>query len=334
MNRLRPCLLAAFAATLALDAAAQEKIQDKVTFALNWIPSGNHFGVFAAKDRDLYRDANVDVDIQRGYGSGDTLKRVATGNGDIGIADAASVIIGRSKGMKVKQIASIFDTPFDCIFFLEGNGIAKPKDLEGRSLGASPGETTVNILPIFATNAGIDAKKISILNLSPSAKYASLAAKTVDAIVGSTVEEPAIQNAAQKTGSNVKRFRFSDYGVDYYSIGLIAGDDMLATRGDLVRRLVGATMQGYAWSIQHPEEAADAFTRSVPESSRDLMLAQWKIAVGHMVTERTRNNGLGWIEPARMAATLRLTKTYQDIDPAIRAEDLYSMDYLAKIPLN
>jgi ABC-type nitrate/sulfonate/bicarbonate transport system substrate-binding protein len=81
MNKLRPCLLAALAATLALDAAAQEKIQDKVTFALNWIPSGNHFGVFAAKDRDLYRDANVDVDIQRGYGSGDTLKRVATGNG-------------------------------------------------------------------------------------------------------------------------------------------------------------------------------------------------------------------------------------------------------------
>jgi ABC-type nitrate/sulfonate/bicarbonate transport system substrate-binding protein len=68
------------------DAAAQEKTQDKVTFALNWIPSGNHFGVFAAKDRDLYRDANVDVDIQRGYGSGDTLKRVATGNGDIGIS--------------------------------------------------------------------------------------------------------------------------------------------------------------------------------------------------------------------------------------------------------
>ena len=334
MNRLRPCLLAALAATLALDAAAQEKIQYKVTFALNWIPSGNHFGVFTAKDRDLYRDANVDVDIQRGYGSGDTLKRVATGNGDIGIADAASVIIGRSKGMKVRQIASVFDTPFDCIFFLEGNGIAKPKDLEGRTLGATPGETTVNILPIFAANAGIDAKKISILNLSPSAKYASLAAKTVDAIVGSTVEEPAIQNAAQKTGSNVKRFRFSDYGVDYYSIGLIAGDDMLATRGDLVRRLVGATMQGYAWSIQHPEEAADAFARSVPESSRDLMLAQWKIAVGHMVTERTRKNGLGWIEPARMAATLRLTKTYQDIDPAIRAEDLYSMDYLAKIPLN
>jgi ABC-type nitrate/sulfonate/bicarbonate transport system substrate-binding protein len=100
----------------------------------------------------------------------------------------------------------------------------------------------------FAFIAGqVPVDTISILNLSPSAKYASLAAKTVDAIVGSTVEEPAIQNAAQKTGSNVKRFRFSDYGVDYYSIGLIAGDEMLAARADLLKRLVGATMQGYAW---------------------------------------------------------------------------------------
>jgi NitT/TauT family transport system substrate-binding protein len=331
MNRLWRCLLAAFAVGIALDTAAA---QDKVTFALNWIPSGNHFGVFVAKDRGFYRDANLDVDIQRGYGSGDTLKRVATGNADIGIADAASVIIGRSKGMKVKQIASMFDTPFDCIFFLERNGITMPKDLEGRTLGATAGETTVNILPIFAANAGIDAKKIPILNLSPSAKYASLAAKTVDAIVGSTVEEPAIQNAAQKNGSNVQRFRFSDYGVDYYSIGLIGSDEMLAMRPDLFKRLVGATMQGYAWSIQHPEEAADAFARSVPESSRDLMLAQWKITLGHMVTERTRKSGLGWIEPARMGSTLQLTKTYQDIDQAIGAEDLYSMDYLPKISLN
>ena len=331
MRIVRTLLLGLLTAAIAVSTAWA---QDKATFALNWIPSGNHFGVFAAKERGFFRDADVDVDIQRGYGSGDTLKRVAIGTADIGIADAASVIIGRTNGLNVKQIASIFDTAFDCIFFLENNGITQPKDLEGRSLGAAPSETTVNILPIFAAKAGVDLKKISILSISPSAKYASLAAKTVDSIVGSTVEEPANQNAAQKIGSKINRFRFSDYGVDYYSIGLVASDQMLAKKPDLVRRLAVSTMQGYAWSIQHPGEAADAFAKSVPESSRDLMLAQWKITVGHMLTERTRSNGLGWIDRARMISTLELTKTYQNIHSAIRVEDLYTMEYLPKIPVN
>jgi NitT/TauT family transport system substrate-binding protein len=331
MRAIWPLILGVMVAAIAVEIATA---QDKAIFALNWIPSGNHFGVFAAQQQGFFRNANLQVDIQRGYGSGDTLKRVAIGTADIGIADAASVIIGRTNGLKVKQVASIFDTAFDCIFFLEGNGITQPKDLEGRSLGAAPSETTVNILPIFAAKTGVDLKKISILSISPSAKYASLAARTVDSIVGSTVEEPANQNAAQKIGSKVNRFRFSDYGVDYYSIGLVTSDEMLAKRPDLVRRLVAATMQGYAWSIQHPDEAAEAFAKSVPESSRDLMLAQWKITVGHMITERTRSNGLGWIDRTRMINTLELTKTYQNVDPAIRIEDLYTMEYLPKIPVN
>jgi hypothetical protein len=35
-----------------------------------------------------------------------------------------------------------------------------------------------------------------------------------------------------------------------------------------------------------------------------------------------------------MISTLDLTKTYQNIDPAIRVEDLYTMEYLPKIPVN
>src|SRR5262249_9761320 len=48
--------------------------QDKLIFSLQWIANGNNFGVFAAKEQGLYRNANLDVDVQRGYGSGETAK--------------------------------------------------------------------------------------------------------------------------------------------------------------------------------------------------------------------------------------------------------------------
>jgi NitT/TauT family transport system substrate-binding protein len=78
--------------------ALPAKAADKVIFSLNWVPYGLHYGVFAAEAQGYYRDADIYIDIQRGYGSGDTVKRVATGVATVGMADMASIIIGRGNG--------------------------------------------------------------------------------------------------------------------------------------------------------------------------------------------------------------------------------------------
>lgn len=306
--------------------------QEKVVFALNWVPYGLHYGIFAAKEQGYYRDAKLDVEIQRGYGSGDTVKRVATGTADIGMADAASVIVGRGNGLAVKQIASVLDRSGDAIFYVKGIGIAAPKDLPGHTLGAALGETGLNLLPVFAKGADIDAKRIEIINLAPPAKFPSLVSKKVDSILAFTVEEPVIQSAARKAGVELGRFLFSDYGVDYYSVGLIASDETLAKRPEMVKKVADATMRGYAWAIKNPEGAADAFAKSFPESSRELMLAQWKVTIGHMLTEQTRANGIGYLDQAKMARTLELIKQYQEVKGNVSTADIYSMNFLSKIP--
>jgi NitT/TauT family transport system substrate-binding protein len=329
MSRLLALLFAAagMLGVVQEPAAAQEKI----TLALNWIPNGNHFGIFMAQAKGYYREAKLDVDIQRGFGSGDTAKRVGTGTADFGIADAASVIAGRAGGLKIKQIASIFDKSADAIFFLDGGPIKGPKDLEGHKLGATAGETTLNLMPVFAANAGFDSAKVEIVNIAASAKYASLVAKSVDAIVGFTNEEPAIRNVAAKANLTLKRFLFSDYGVDYYSIGIIASDETLAKRGDMVKRFLAATLRGYADTIKDPAAAADVFAKAHPESSRDVALSQWKVAEQHIVTERTRKNGLGFIDKAKMTQTLDLIKRFQTVPGSMQVDDIYSADYLTKV---
>ena len=308
--------------------------QDKVIFSLNWIPAGNHYGVFAAKEQGFFRDENLDVEIQRGYGSGDTVKRIATGAAHIGIGDATSVLVGRGNGLNVKQVAILFGRAADAIFFIEGNRIATPKDLEGRTVGGTTGETTLNLLPVFAANTKIDVKKIEVVNLAPTAKFASLASKTVDSIVGFINEEPAIKSVADKAGVKLNRFTFSDYGIDYYSIGLIVSDDQLAKRPDLVKRLVTATMRGYAWALKNREGAADAFIKNMPESNRALSLQQWDIAKELMVTDSTRKNGLGFIEEGKMANTIALIKSFQKVDDSVTAKNLYTMEYLPKLPID
>ena len=305
--------------------------KDKVLFSLNWIPYGLHYGIFAAEGQGFYDGAGLELDIQRGYGSGETVKRVAIGSAEIGMADMASVIVGRGNGLLVKQVAVILDRSGDAIYYLKGTGISAPKDLAGRTLGATAGETSLLLLPAFGSGAGFDAKAINIVNLTPPAKIPSLVTRKVDSMVTFTTEEPAVLAGGQKANIEIGRFLFSDYGVDFYSIGLIANDEMLEKRADVVKRVVDATMRGYAWAIANPEDAADIFVKRFPESSRDLTLAQWKITMQHMLTERTRARGLGYIDREKMAKTLELIKKYQDVKGDVGVADVYSMNFLSPI---
>ncbi len=261
-------LISAAAALVMMCSPVGAQTRDKIIFSLNWVPYGLHYGVFAAEAQGFYRDANLDVDIQRGYGSGDTVKRVATGAADFGMADTASLIIGRGKGLEVKQVAVILDRAADVIFYVKGVGIEKPSDLEGHSLGAATGETPLNLLPVFAAGAKFDPKKIRIVNLTPPAKFPTLVSKGVDSIVALATEAPAVQSAADKAGIKLGRFDYSDFGVDYYSIGLIASDETLAKRGDLAKRFIDATMKGHAWAIRNPDarrrRICEAFSREQP----------------------------------------------------------------------
>jgi NitT/TauT family transport system substrate-binding protein len=307
---------------------------EKVTFSLNWVPYGLHYGIFAAEAQGYYREAGLDIDIQRGYGSGDTVKRTATGAADIGMADMASVIVGRGNGLNVKQVATLLDRSADAIFYLKGAGIGTPKDLPGRTLGATVGETTLNLMPVFAANAGFDHKKVEIVNLAAPAKFPTFVSKKVDAIVAFRTEEPGILAAAQKASVAVDRFLFSDFGVDYYSIGFIVSDETLAKRPDMVKRFLTATLRGYAFAFKNPPAAADQFIKRFPESNRDLSFAQWTVSTEHVLTERTRASGLGYIDRAKMQHTLDLITKYQEVKQAVGLDDIYSANVLSKVELD
>jgi NitT/TauT family transport system substrate-binding protein len=324
-------LTSVVAAALLMVGIGSGEANEKVTFSLNWVPYGLHYGIFSAEALGYYREAGLDVDIQRGYGSGDTVKRTATGAADIGMADMASVIVGRGNGLAVKQVAILLDRSADAIFYLKGAGITTPKDLPGRSLGATVGETTLNLMPVFAANAGFDHKKVEIVNLAPPAKFPTFVSKKVDAIVAFRTEEPGILAAAQKAGVAVDRFLFSDFGVDYYSIGFIVSDETLAKRPDMVKRFLTATLRGYAYAFKNTQAAADMFIKRFPESNRDLSLAQWTVSTEHLLTDRTRVNGLGYIDRAKMQHTLDLIMKYQEVKQKVELDDIYTAKFLTKI---
>lgn len=319
-------LAVAVCAALAAPAAAAEK----VIFTLNFTPYGLHFGPAVAKARGLYRAADLDVDILRGYGSVESVKRTALGTTTFAMADATSVIFGRDKGLGVKQIATILDRSSDAIYFRKNAGIKSPRDLEGRTFGAMPGESHLPLFPVFAKNAGIDQSKISWVNMDSPAKIPSLMVGKIDAMMTFTTEEPNLTNASQKAKVEWDKFMFSDFGVNNYSIGIIASDEMIAKNPALVKKFLNATMAGYALAAEDPEAAANDFVKMFPETSRDLVLQQWKVVAQHFVTPTAKEKGLGYMTEEKMAYTLDLIKTFAKLERDVAPKDLFTMAFLER----
>jgi len=317
-------------AALAL-AGGRSNANEQVTLALNWIPHSLHFGIYLAKERGWYQQAGLDVRIERGYGSGDTVKRVGTGAADFGLADAASVALGRASGAPTKLIAILMDRPADAIYFIKGGNIRTPKDLEGKTMGAAAGETSLNLLPVFAKHAGFDSKKVEIVTMASPNKIPSLVQKKVDTIVTFTNEEPMVKNAGRMANAEIGRFLFADYGVDYYSVGIIASDQTLKTRPQTVKKFLDVTMRGYAEAFAKPDQALDAFIKDNPASSRELMEQQWQTLRHNMLTPTAGSKGLGYIDDARMQATLKLMHDFQHLSADVKPKDVYTLDYLSRI---
>lgn len=307
------------------------KADEKYTLSLNWIPHSLHFGIYLAKERGWYHDAGLDIAIERGYGSSDTVKRVGTGASDFGLADTASVVLGRASGINTKLVAMLMNRPADAIYFVKGSGIKTPKDLEGKTMGAAVGEASLPLMPMFAKLAGFDLKKVEYVMMASPSKIPSLAQKKVDSIMTYTNEEPMVKNAGRMANVEIDRFLFADYGVDYYSVGIIVSDKMLQTKPQAIKDFVDVTMRGYAEAFSNPNEAIDAFSKSNPESSRDLMQQQWSTLRANMLTPAAGDKGLGYIDDAKMVGTLNLLRDYQNLKTDIKPADVYTMDYLSRI---
>src|SRR5206468_2782613 len=167
----------------------------KVVFALNWFAVGDHAAYWVALERGYYRTKGLEVELQNSKGSGDSIAKVDTGRADIGLADAVVIIPRIAQGAKIKVVGAVFDnTPLN-IWTRKDTGIARPKDLEGKTLAAPPGDAQRQLFPAFAKLNGIDEARVQWVNIEPAAKFVALAEKRADAVPDYTTGQPFWERA-------------------------------------------------------------------------------------------------------------------------------------------
>ena len=151
---------------------------------LNFLAAAPNAGFMMAKQMGLYEKAGINLTIEEGKGSGTTAQMVATGQTDVGFADAPAAMQLRTKGAPVKIVAPVLQTNGFAIISLEDSGIASPKDLVGKKLAVQPGTAQTTLLDAILAGNGIDKGKVDVINIDHGAFVGALLEKKVVAILG------------------------------------------------------------------------------------------------------------------------------------------------------
>jgi NitT/TauT family transport system substrate-binding protein len=297
-----------------------------VAMTLDWIYEGPNLGFLVANDQGYYRDAGLDVTITAGKGSGNTAQLVANKATQIGFADGYAASNGIAKGMEIKTVASVYRGNPSAIMVLDDSPIKTPKDLEGRTLAMIAGSGQFQQWPAFVKGAGLDAAKIKIVNLTPPSLGPALISGQVDAIGGYVQSYvPIIEIRGQK---KVRSFWFSDYGVNVVSNGIIAHQDLIKSDPDLLRAFVPASIKGFLYARQHPDEAAATVKKYSETIDEAIIKREFEVSWKTWVTANTKGKPLGWGADADWASAIEVLKQYGGLTVPLTTSQLFTNDFV------
>jgi len=275
-------------------------------FSLDWAIYGRHAPYFVALEKGFFDEEGLSVEIVRGYGSADTIQKVATGVVDVGFGDISALIIAKAKDPKfnAKMVAMIYARAPFAVFALKKSGIRSPKDLEGKVITASgPGDVNYLLFPYFAKVTGIDPNSVKWKFVKPEVKVQLLVNEEVDAITEFAMQKPVVDKAAADKGGAVMLL-WADYGVNIYSNGIVFREDFIKEHPNVVRGFVRAVIKGFLYTFEHPDEAVDILLKRFPTLDRDAARAEIDILKKLVLVPESQERGIGYFDSERVQATI------------------------------
>lgn len=285
-------------------AAAQDAPKDAVNVRADVFFYGAHIPIMVGIADGIYAKYNIDAKFQAGRGSGTTIQTVANQSDQFGFADGATLVRLASKGLKAKQVMGVLQTTSNSVMTLPDSGLTKPADLNGKTTGFAPGSATDQIFPVFAKKAGIDYSSIKGLSVDPPTRDNLFLLKKIDFNIALAVAQLPILEEKCQCKLNV--MRFSDYGLNLMSNGIVASDDLIQKNPDLVKRFVAATAEATKKAMENPEHGVDVFMEFTSNAglSRKVVAQQWAEAMKVLHTKRTQDKPLGVMDAADWQETI------------------------------
>src|SRR5437016_4453380 len=243
-----------------------------VKFTLDWKFEGPSAPFVVAIDRGYYKAQGLDVTIDTAGGSLEPITRIASGTYDMGFGDINSLIKFRDQnpGVPIRAVFMVYNKPAFSIVGRKSRGVAAPKDLEGKKLGAPPTDGAYAQWPIFVQANEIEAAKVTIVNVGFPVREPMLASGEVDAIAGFSFSSYLNLKDRGVPADDISVLLMADYGVKLYGNAILVNPKFAEEKPEIVKAFLRAFLKGLKETIRNPAHAVDSVVKRNDVAKKDV----------------------------------------------------------------
>ncbi len=243
-----------------------------VKFLLDWVPNTNHTGIFVAKANGYFEEAGLVVEIIQ-PGEVYPEAAVASGATDFGISFQEMVTLARADDVPIVSIAAVLQHNTSGFASAADLNVTSPADFEGLRYGSFGTPFEAPTLEVLMNCAGGDFSQLEIVNTGWADPLALIAEGQID-MAWIFYGWQGFQAQQQDVDLNVVMMEdYFDCVPDYYTPVVIASEDTIANRPEVVKAFMEALSRGYDFAIQNPGEAAEFLLAAAPELDTELVKA-------------------------------------------------------------
>jgi NitT/TauT family transport system substrate-binding protein len=330
MIRRRHALALLGSAALAAPAVHAQSLLD-VRFTLDWALQGPQGAFLLALDRGYFREAGLNVTMDRGFGSGDVPVKISAGAYDVGVADLNPTI-----RMRLERPDSDLFTPFIihdatamAIMTLRRENIRTPADLVGKTLASPESDAGRQLFPAFAKAAGIDPNSVRWTTVTPQLREPMLVQGRANAITGFITSGIFSLRGLGIPEQDIVTMLYSDVGADFFATSLITTRRWATANPRAVTGLIRGLVRAQYDSLRDPAATIANLRRREPLTDVPLETERLRMALDRLTfTDHVRRNGFGQVDVPRLQRSIDAVREAFNISRPMPASDIYDPSYL------
>lgn len=298
---------------------------EPVRVQLKWLHQFQFAGYYAALEQGYYKEAGLAVELIEGTPEVDPVEVVLSGDADYGVA-TPELLLAHAAGKQVVVLGVIFQhSPYVFLVLRDGE-IQSIDQLDGKRVMVEPQAAE---LYAYLQRERVDKNRLDILPHSFSAN--DLLDGQVDAMSAYSTDEPY---TLEEKGVEYSAFSPRSGGVDFYGDCFFTTERELREHPERVRAFRAATLRGWDYAFDHPEEIIELLTakydcqkspealRFEAEQMRKLIHPEL-IPIGYMYPGRWNHIKETYEELGMLKTPVNLDKFLYNPEPRLDLTVLY-----------
>ncbi len=296
---------------------------ESVSLQLPWVTQTQFAGYYVALDKGWYLDEGIDLSIYPGGPDLIPIDLVTNGTRDFGIGLLADVIVAVEAGKPLVSLAQIQQTNGLLLLAHKSSGITVPTDFRGKRVGVWLGGWEAQFNALMARE-GIQPGEFELV--SQGFSMDPFLAGDLDVASAMIYNEYHVVLESGVKAEDLNVIDYADYGLDFPGDSMFANRSLPQDKPDLCTRMLRATMKGWQYAVDHPEEAADIVLKYDESGvqTREHQIAMMQ-EVAKLVSIPVRP--MGFTDRDDVRRTIDTLSSYGVLSGPVQPEDVFTNDY-------